>query len=368
MHIEDRLTNVEERLSRMEARVSALEPGGEPEPAQHPLAGLEYQWTRMAVDGVWTDPTDISVPALREQYAHELVWRDSTTHAPVPLWQVAKRLGVERPVPDAVRWTDVEYEHKHSGEWIPCDGSYMQLQKSEWESDAYHPHSLRLTAQYDHQEISYGQFREILSREDKPAEPEAVLYREDVEAGLLTWGVRSNPSSYWEDPARDPDWKFRNRHTQQPITREQFMQAIRNSEEREAKAKAANLSPAEAFERANRGGWVKSGGYKWRNTDKGGQYLAFGEYPGSIRECGRFERTAFEGKEWVAWNPATASEAKPAPEFRVGDLVEVVRAENTFSLLGLQFVILDIEGDALRFSKHSWITQDCVNLISRPNP
>jgi hypothetical protein len=106
-------------------------------------------------------------------HADRKVWRDSTTHAPVPLWQVAKRLGVEHPVPPEVRWTDVEWLNDDHNLWE----SATTWPKSSWIScnggmDARRDY--RLTAQYDHQPISCAQFREILGRENKPNQVEVT--------------------------------------------------------------------------------------------------------------------------------------------------------------------------------------------------
>jgi hypothetical protein len=137
-----------------------------PTPAPHPLAGLEYEGKGMP--GKWFVTGD---NGFFEQYPHAYMvrkWRDFTTHAPVPLWQVAKRLGVEHPVPNAVRWTDVEWLNDDHNLWE----SATTWPKSSWIScnggmDARRDY--RLIAQYDHQEITYAQFRKILGREDKPA-------------------------------------------------------------------------------------------------------------------------------------------------------------------------------------------------------
>jgi hypothetical protein len=38
-----------------------------------------------------------------------------------------------------------------------------------------------------------------------------------------------------------------------------------------------------AFSLMNKGVWLESGGYTWRNVTKGGQYWAYGEFPECIR-------------------------------------------------------------------------------------
>jgi hypothetical protein len=103
-----------ERLERIENFLDSRFPewnNTKPTPAPHPLAGLEYQHLDAKEDPsfaeYWYSPEPCTIEFLLEGYAIR-AWRDSTTHAPVPLWQVAKRLGVEHPVPNAVRWTDVE--------------------------------------------------------------------------------------------------------------------------------------------------------------------------------------------------------------------------------------------------------------------
>jgi hypothetical protein len=162
-----------------------------PTPVPHPLAGLEWH-----VDGGPWYPGHI----WEVDWDWDYEWRDSTTHAPVPLWQVAKRLGVEHPVPDAVRWTDVEYTHfgpDYDDDWELCKAA---VSKSSWgtESDERN-RRFRLTAQYDHQPISCAQFREILGREDKPASEVECKTKPapDFRVGDLVEVVDAPDKSFW---------------------------------------------------------------------------------------------------------------------------------------------------------------------------
>ena len=94
-------------------------------------------------------------------------WRENRTPEPEP----APDFRVGDPVPDGVRWTDVEFSWR-SGEWHPCKDKDGDCDVAYWIEQATSEErgrQLRLTAQYDHQPITYAQFREILGREDKAA-------------------------------------------------------------------------------------------------------------------------------------------------------------------------------------------------------
>lgn len=136
-------------------------------------------------------------------------------------------------MPDEATWEDVEWDWKDSradGYWRPCQSQLVSYDVDEWgNADDEANRQFRLSTKYGFQPITYAQFRALL---DKPAEP--VLYREDVECYLYVWQMPHGSSKRWEYNS-EPNWKFRNRHTQKSITREQFIQAIINSEEREAK-------------------------------------------------------------------------------------------------------------------------------------
>ncbi len=65
------------------------------------------------------------------------------------------------------------------------------------------------------------------------------------------------------------------------------------------------LTPAQAFILAKLGLFVRCAGYYWRYSGKYGQYLAYGNYPESIRCCekytmGSFKETAGRcGTPWI---------------------------------------------------------------------
>jgi hypothetical protein len=118
-----------ERLERIENFLDSRFPewnNTKPTPAPHPLAGLEYQHLDAKEDPsfaeYWYSPEPCTIEFLLEGYAIR-AWRDSTTHAPVPLWQVAKRLGVEHPL------AGLEYEDEEMGtySWIACDSKSAMI-------------------------------------------------------------------------------------------------------------------------------------------------------------------------------------------------------------------------------------------------
>lgn len=174
-----------------------------PPPAPHPLAGLEFRWTD---SDVWRRPDKYTVVEWLDPVEQDepcdytgAFWRDSTTHAPVPLWQVAKRLGVEHPVPAEVRWTDVEYQNKEprgtsADTWRLCHNT---CGKRLWgtESDRIE-FAFRLTAAYDHQPITYAQFREILAREDKVDQVEVT----DVDHATRSITLTVTPAMATDNP------------------------------------------------------------------------------------------------------------------------------------------------------------------------
>jgi hypothetical protein len=174
-----------------------------PTPAPHPLAGLEYQHLDAKEDPsfaeYWYSPEPCTIEFLLEGYAIR-AWRDSTTHAPVPLWQVAKRLGVEHPVPPKVRWTDVEWSHASEDFWQAAGwGGTQYSWKIEMAGKYENHYKFRLTAQYDHQEITCAQFREILGREDKPASEVECKTKPapDFRVGDLVEVVDAPDKSFW---------------------------------------------------------------------------------------------------------------------------------------------------------------------------
>lgn len=77
---------------------------------------------------------------------------------------------------------------------------------------------------------------------------------------------------------------------------------------------------------------------------------------------------AFGGRDLYSgrgfpWYPA--SSLRLAPQFTIGNLVEVVRASNYDSrhLVGEKFTIDDIEGDRCTAVGYPWIRADCLRLV-----
>lgn len=80
------------------------------------------------------------------------------------------------------------------------------------------------------------------------------------------------------------------------------------------------------------------------------------------------EGPAFGGRDLYSgrgfpWYPA--SSLRLAPQFTIGNLVEVVRASNYDSrhLVGEKFTIDDIEGDRYTAVGYPWIRADCLRLV-----
>lgn len=182
------------RLERIEAFLDSRFPewnATKPTPAPHPLAGLEYQSFLVPPGGNWTPADFFDEGVWKDQYTNSVRCRDATTHAPVSLWQVAKRLGVEHPVPEGVRWTDVEYTYfgpDYGDGWGHCSRA---APRDRWGVPGDDKYDYRLTAQYDHQPITYAQFREILGREDK------VETSHDFRVGDLVEVVDAPERSFW---------------------------------------------------------------------------------------------------------------------------------------------------------------------------
>jgi hypothetical protein len=83
------------------------------------------------------------------------------------------------------------------------------------------------------------QIEDRISRLEAAVFPEPVLYREDVEWASLDYPEWVTPSGPWENyKALSSMHHLRHRHTKAAITKEQFLQAIRNSDERAVKAEA----------------------------------------------------------------------------------------------------------------------------------
>jgi hypothetical protein len=83
------------------------------------------------------------------------------------------------------------------------------------------------------------QIEDRISRLEAAVFPEPVLYREDVEWASLDYPEWVTPSGPWENyKALSSMHHLRHRHTKAAITKEQFLQAIRNSDERVVKAEA----------------------------------------------------------------------------------------------------------------------------------
>lgn len=80
------------------------------------------------------------------------------------------------------------------------------------------------------------------------------------------------------------------------------------------------------------------------------------------------EGPAFGGRDFYSargfpWYPASSLQL--APQFTIGNLVEVVRASNYDSrhLVGEKFTIDDIEGDRYTAVGYPWIRADCLRLV-----
>jgi hypothetical protein len=83
------------------------------------------------------------------------------------------------------------------------------------------------------------QIEDRIARLEATVFPEPVLYREDVEWVSPESSEGFTPFGSWEEyKTFSSRYHFRHKHTGAAITKEQFLQAIRNSDERVAKAEA----------------------------------------------------------------------------------------------------------------------------------
>jgi hypothetical protein len=83
------------------------------------------------------------------------------------------------------------------------------------------------------------QIEDRITRLEAAVFPEPMLYREDVEWADLYKPSWVTPSGSWEDYRPfSSECQFRHRYTKAALTEEQFLQAVRNSDERVAKAEA----------------------------------------------------------------------------------------------------------------------------------
>lgn len=91
MNIEDRFADLNRRIYRIEQELALPKIYPIPSPAPHPLAGVGHESEEM---GTYWWSRCCSRPASQWWDYRAYNFPDSTTHAHIPLWEIARRLGI----------------------------------------------------------------------------------------------------------------------------------------------------------------------------------------------------------------------------------------------------------------------------------